>query len=141
VDGFAGGGADDAHVVVVDEHQDAGSVEVRAEADVVEAVADSQADVAGFDGTSTSTRELSSIVTPSARSTTSPRVRRHQVLARRDGNPVQPTVLRLGRRDRHRHPLETFSVYVVDESWAPGQDLSARWAAILGRLSRYFRSG
>ena len=36
-DDFAGGGVDDAHVEVGDEHDDGGSVEVPAEADVVEA--------------------------------------------------------------------------------------------------------
>jgi hypothetical protein len=41
-DDFAGGGVDDAHVEVVDEHQDGGCVEVAAEADVVQDAADAQ---------------------------------------------------------------------------------------------------
>jgi hypothetical protein len=45
-DDLAGGGADDAHVEVGDEHEDAGSVEVSAESDVVESAIDAQGDVA-----------------------------------------------------------------------------------------------
>ena len=41
-DDFAGGGVDDAYVEVVDEHQDGGSVEVAAEADVVELAGDAE---------------------------------------------------------------------------------------------------
>src|SRR5262245_4597231 len=37
---FAGGGVDDAHVEVVDEHDDGGSVEVSADADVVQLAGD-----------------------------------------------------------------------------------------------------
>ena len=41
-DDLAGGGVDDAYVEVDDEHQDGGSVEVAAEADVVELAADAE---------------------------------------------------------------------------------------------------
>jgi len=46
---FSGGGVDDAYVEVVDEHDDAGSVEGSSEADVVEVSVDAQADSAGLD--------------------------------------------------------------------------------------------
>ena len=48
-DDFAGGGVDDAHVVAVDEHDDAGSVEGLSDADVVELAVDAQGDAAGAD--------------------------------------------------------------------------------------------
>jgi hypothetical protein len=48
-DDLAGGGVDDAHVEVVDEHQDGGSVEMAAESDVVELAADAERDVAVAD--------------------------------------------------------------------------------------------
>ena len=48
-DEFAGGGVDDAHVVAVDEHDDAGSVEGSAESDVVHLAVESQADSPGVD--------------------------------------------------------------------------------------------
>lgn len=48
-DDFAGGGVDDADVVVVDEQDDAGSVEGSAESDVVELAVDAQADASGVD--------------------------------------------------------------------------------------------
>ena len=46
---FAGGGVDDADVVVVDEQDDAGSVEGSAESDVVHLAVDAQADASGVD--------------------------------------------------------------------------------------------
>jgi hypothetical protein len=46
---FAGGGVDDAHVEVVDDHDDGGSVKVAADADVVQDAADAQGDVAVAD--------------------------------------------------------------------------------------------
>ena len=46
---FAGGGVDDAHLEVVDEDEDGGSVEVAAEGDVVEVAVEAQGDVAGVD--------------------------------------------------------------------------------------------
>ena len=48
-DDFAGGGVDDADVEVVDEHDDACSVEGSSEADVVELAVDAHADVAVVD--------------------------------------------------------------------------------------------
>jgi hypothetical protein len=48
-DYLAGDGVDDAHVEVVDEHQDGGSVEVAADADVVQDAADAERDVAVAD--------------------------------------------------------------------------------------------
>ena len=48
-DDFAGGGVDDADVVAVDEHGDAGSVEGSPESDVVHLAVDAQADASGVD--------------------------------------------------------------------------------------------
>ena len=48
-DDFAGGGVDDADVEVVDEQDDAGSVEGSSDADVVELAVDAQGDAAGVD--------------------------------------------------------------------------------------------
>ena len=48
-DDFAGGGVDDAHVEVGDEHDDGGSVKVPPEADVVELAVDAHGDVAVAD--------------------------------------------------------------------------------------------
>ena len=48
-DDLAGGGVDDADVWVVDEHDDAGSVEGSSESDVVHLAVDSQADASGLD--------------------------------------------------------------------------------------------
>ena len=47
-DDFAGGGVDDAHVKVVDEHQDGGSGVGSADADVVELAGDSEGDFAAL---------------------------------------------------------------------------------------------
>ena len=48
-DDFAGGGVDDADVVAVDEHDDAGSVEGSSDSDVVHLAVDAQGDGAGGD--------------------------------------------------------------------------------------------
>ena len=48
-DDLAAGGVDDAYVEVVDEHDDAGSVELSAEADVVQLAGDAEGDVAVAD--------------------------------------------------------------------------------------------
>ena len=48
-DDLAGGGVDDAHVVAIDEENDAGSVEGSAESDVVHLAVDAEADASGVD--------------------------------------------------------------------------------------------
>ena len=48
-DDLAGGGVNDAHVVAVDEQNDAGSVEGSPDTDVVEVAVDAQGDGAGGD--------------------------------------------------------------------------------------------
>jgi hypothetical protein len=48
-DDFTGGGVDDADVEVVDEHDDAGSVEGSSESDVVHLAVDAETDASGLD--------------------------------------------------------------------------------------------